>query len=112
MDLALSTPSPDAIGVALPLLLAASLLGAASASHGMNKIGPSPAGIVASKSGTVAGYAFSAGMKNPNLIWDESTLDEFLQNPRGLVHGTKMFYRLSDPTNRQNAIAYLGTPKR
>jgi hypothetical protein len=38
MDLALSTPSPGAIGVALPLRLAASLVG--------------------SKSGAVAGYAF------------------------------------------------------
>jgi cytochrome c2 len=55
----------------------------------VNKIGPSPAGIVGSKSGTLAGYAFSAGRKNPN----------------------KMFYRLSDPTDRQNAIAYLGTLK-
>ena len=89
MDLALSTPSPGAIGVALPLLLAASLLGAASASPGVNKIGCSPAGIVGSKSGTVAGYAFSAGMKKPN----------------------KMFYRLSDPTDRPERHRLSGTLK-
>ncbi len=132
MDLAHSTLSPRATGFALPLLLAASLLGGAdvqagdasagqavfshcaachSTSPGVNKIGPSLAGIVGSKSGAVAGYAFSAGMKNANLTWDESTLDKFLQNPAALVHGTKMFYRVSNPTDRQNVIAYLGTLK-
>ncbi len=132
MDFAHSTLPPRATGFALPLLLAASLLGGAdvqagdvsagqavfshcaachSTSPGVNKIGPSLAGIVGSKSGAVAGYAFSAGMKNANLTWDESTLDKFLQNPAALVHGTKMFYRVSNPTDRQNVIAYLGTLK-
>ena len=77
----------------------------------MNRIGPSLAGILGSKSGAVAGYAFSAGMKNANLIWDESTLDKTLENPSGLVRGTKMFYRLSNSTDRQNVMASLGTLK-
>jgi cytochrome c len=133
MSLALSTPSPRAIGFALPLLFAASLLSAAdiraadasagqavfsshcaachSTSPGVNKIGPSLAGIIGSRSGTVAGYAFSAGMKDANLTWDEATLDRFLQNPGALVHGTKMFYRVSNPTDRENVIAFLGTLK-
>ena len=133
MSLALSTPSPRAIGFALPLLFAASLLSAAdiraadasagqavfssdcaachSTSPGVNKIGPSLAGILGSRSGTVAGYAFSAGMKNANLTWDEATLDRFLQNPGALVHGTKMFYRVSNPADRENVIAFLGTLK-
>jgi cytochrome c len=130
MDLAFSPRSSRAIAVAAPVLLAATLLSAPSlhaadvaagqavfshcaachsASPGVNKIGPSLAGIVGSKSGTVGGYNFSAGMKRANLTWDEATLDKFLQNPNGLVHGTKMFFRVSNSTDRQNVIAYLGT---
>jgi cytochrome c len=132
MELAILPRSSRASGFAVPLFLAAALLAAPethaadvsagqavfshcaachSASPGVNKIGPSLAGIVGSKSGVVAGYSFSAGMKNANLTWDESTLDKFLQNPNGLVHGTKMFYRVSNPTDRQNVIAYLSTLK-
>jgi cytochrome c len=85
--------------------------GCHSASPGVNKIGPSLAGIVGSKSGTVPGYNFSVGMKNVKITWDGVLLDKFLQNPNGVVHGTKMFYSVSNPTDRQNLIAYLGTLK-
>jgi cytochrome c len=61
-----------------------------STEPGVNKIGPSLAGIVGSKSGTVAGYNFSPALKAANITWDEQTLDKFLENPSADVHGTKM----------------------
>ena len=76
---------------------------------GQNKIGPSLAGIVGSKSGTVPGFNFSAGMKNAGITWDDAALDKFLANPTGDVHGTKMFVNLPNETDRQNVIAYLHT---
>ena len=76
---------------------------------GENKIGPSLAGIVGSKSGTVPGFDFSAAMKDANVTWDEPNLDKFLANPAGFVHGTKMFVNLPNETDRQNVIAYLRT---
>ena len=79
---------------------------------GVNKIGPSLAGVVGSKSGTVPGYDFSAAMKNANITWDDATLDKFLANPAGFVHGTKMFVNLPNETDRQNVIAYLSTLKK
>ena len=119
---------------AIPLALAASLLtaykvqaagdaaaGQAYFSHcaachstspGVNKIGPSLAGIVGSKGGSVPGFNFSPGMKNANVTWDNGSLDKFLQNPNGFVHGTKMFFSVPNPTDRQNVIAYLNTLKR
>ena len=39
--------------------------------------------------------------------WDEQTLDKFLRNPGGLVHGTKMFATVPDADTRQRVIAYL-----
>src|ERR1700730_871721 len=61
-----------------------------STEPGVNKIGPSLAGILGSKSGTVAGYNFSPALKAANITGDEQTLDKFLENPSADVHGTKM----------------------
>jgi cytochrome c len=58
-------------------------------------------------SGSVSGYNYSAALKNAHLTWDEQTLDKFLQNPRGVVHGTKMFATVPDAGARQRVIAYL-----
>jgi cytochrome c len=77
-----------------------------------NKVGPSLAGIVGSKSGMVAGFDFPAAMKNANVTWDDTNLDQFLANPAGFIHGTKMFVNLPSETDRQNVIAYLHTLKR
>jgi cytochrome c len=125
------TPSPLPFLAALPLALAALLMGSSeglaagdvsagqaafsrcaachSTTAGVNKIGPSLAGIVGSKSGPVPGSAFSPPLKEANITWDDGTLDKFLQNPNGLVHGTRMFVSVPNPTDRQNIIAYLHT---
>jgi cytochrome c len=79
---------------------------------GQNKIGPSLAGIVGSKAGTVAGFNFSPAMKNTDITWDDAELDKFLANPTGDVHGTKMFVNLPGENDRQNVIAYLHTLKK
>jgi len=76
---------------------------------GQNKIGPSLAGIVGSKNGTVSGYDFSPAMKNADITWDDANLDKYLANPTGTVHGTKMFVNLPNQADRQNVIAYLNT---
>jgi len=79
---------------------------------GENKIGPSLAGIVDSKSGTVAGFEFSAAMREANVTWDDANLDKYLANPAGFIHGTKMFVNLPNESDRQNVIAYLNTLKK
>jgi cytochrome c len=79
---------------------------------GQNKIGPSLAGIVGSKAGTVPGFNFSPAMKNTDITWDDAELDKFLANPTGDVHGTKMFVNLPGENDRQNVIAYLHTLKK
>jgi cytochrome c len=81
--------------------------GCHSTQAGQNKVGPSLAGVFGRSSGTVPGYSYSAALKNAHLTWDEQTLDKFLQNPGGLVHGTKMFTSVPDTDTRQRVIAYL-----
>jgi cytochrome c len=82
-----------------------------STAPGVNKIGPSLAGIVGSKSGAVPGYNFSQALKAANITWDEQTLDKFLQNPQADVHGTRMVVSVPDAEKRRNIIAYLATLK-
>lgn len=82
-----------------------------STSPGVNKIGPSLAGIVGSKTGTVAGFNFSPAMRSADITWDANSLDKFLQNPNGYIHGTWMFFNVPSASDRQNVIAYLATLK-
>jgi cytochrome c2 len=82
-----------------------------SAQPGVNMVGPSLAGIVGSKSGTVPGYSFSPAIKKADITWDEQTLDKFLQNPQADVHGTKMPISVPNAQDRENVIAYLKTLK-
>jgi cytochrome c len=79
---------------------------------GENKVGPSLAGIVGSKSGTVPGFDFSPAMKDANVTWDDASLDKYLGNPTGFIHGTKMFINLPSEADRQNVIAYLNALKK
>ena len=87
--------------------------GCHSTQAGQNKVGPSLAGVFGRTSGSVPGcgsvpgYSYSAALKNAHLTWDDQTLDKYLQNPGGLVHGTKMFATVPDADTRQRVIAYL-----
>jgi cytochrome c len=78
---------------------------------GVNKIGPSLAGVVGRKSGSAPGFNYSPALKEANITWDEKTLDQYLQNPTGDVHGSRMFLTVPSAADRQNAIAYLETLK-
>jgi len=83
-----------------------------STEKGKHGVGPSLAGVFGTKSGEIAGYAFSEPMKTAGLTWDEATLDEYLTAPMKKVPGTKMtFAGLADPAARKEVIAYLKTLK-
>ena len=55
---------------------------------GKNLVGPSLAGIVGRKSGTIEGFRYSAANKGATLTWDVATLDKYLTAPRQVVPGT------------------------
>lgn len=83
-----------------------------SVQAGKNMTGPSLAGIVGRKTGSVSGFHYSPANQGANLTWDEATLDKYLQAPRTIVPGTTMTYGgLKDDTKRADLIAYLATLK-
>src|SRR5690242_5981230 len=57
---------------------------------GHNGAGPSLHGLFGRKAGTVENFAYSAAMKNSDVVWDETTLTKYLHAPTQLVPGTKM----------------------
>lgn len=78
---------------------------AKGAPHGL---GPNLWGIAGTKAGEVAGYSFSPALKASGLVWDEATLDKWLENPRALVPGTKMSYSgMPDAAKRKELVTWL-----
>src|SRR5215831_6915340 len=79
--------------------------------EGKNKIGPSLAGVVGRKVGSVPGFAYSAANKDSGDTWDETTLDTYLIDPRKFMPGTKMvFTGLKNSDDRKALIEYLKQP--
>ncbi|MBR0781566.1 c-type cytochrome [Bradyrhizobium iriomotense] len=79
---------------------------------GVNKVGPSLWNVVDRKPAVVPDFAYSDAMKANKEAWTPTALDAYLADPRGDVHGVKMFFKgLPNPTDRANVIAYLQTLK-
>src|SRR5580658_1194710 len=79
---------------------------------GKNKIGPSLAGVVGRKAGSIPDYSYSQANKSSGVTWDEATLDTYLTAPTKFVPGTKMvFAGLKNPDDRTAVIAWLKTQK-
>lgn len=79
---------------------------------GKNKVGPSLAGVVGRKAGTVPGFAYSAANRDSGLVWDSTTLDPYLADPQKVVKGTKMaFPGLKSADDRKAVIDYLASLK-
>ena len=72
-----------------------------------NSIGPKHRDVFGRKAGSVADYNYSAALKSSNIVWDETTLDQWLSNPQALVPGTKMMYSVPEPRDRADLIAFL-----
>ncbi len=75
---------------------------------GKKKIGPDLAGLFGREAGSVDGFKYSKAMVGSGIVWDETTLSEFLTKPKKFVKGTKMaFPGLKKEKQRDDLIAYL-----
>lgn len=73
-----------------------------------NAVGPELNGIIGRKSGSVAGYSYSAANKDSGITWDEATFREYIKDPKAKVPGTKMIYAgLKDEQKTNDLVAYL-----
>jgi cytochrome c len=78
---------------------------------GPNKVGPNLYGIVGSKHAHQPAFVYSAAIKAlAETTWGYDELNDFVQNPKVAVAGTKMLFPgLSKTPDRINLIAYLRT---
>lgn len=75
-------------------------------------VGPSLFAIYGARSAHIADYDYSAAMREANLVWDDATLDAFIENPHKVVPRTRMSYvGMADAEKRAALIAYLKTLK-
>jgi cytochrome c len=69
--------------------------------------GPSLSGIFGRKAGAVAGFSYSQALATSDFVWDEATLDRWIENAQAMRPGVTMAYRQADPAKRRLIIAYL-----
>lgn len=75
-----------------------------------NKIGPAHKGVFGRKAGQVSGYSYSTPLKASGIVWNDKTLDLWLQGPQKVVKGSKMFFAVPNAAERAAIIAYLNSP--
>jgi len=74
-----------------------------------HKTGPHLVNIMGRAAGGADGYTkYSKALADSGIVWDEETLDGFLEKPKAYVKGTRMaFAGLRKAEDRANVIAYL-----
>ena len=73
-----------------------------------NRVGPRHAGLFGRHAGSLDDYNYSDAMRASGIVWDATTLDQFLTAPRKFIPGTKMpFAGIPDAQERADLIAYL-----
>lgn len=74
-----------------------------------NRTGPQHCGLFGRRAGTAPGYdTYSKAMRDSRIVWDQRSLDVFLQAPTQVVPGTSMGYAgVKDAQERADLIAWL-----
>ncbi len=83
--------------------------------HGMregeaSRVGPNLFGIYGRAAGALDDFAYSAALRDSDVIWDDASLDAFIENPRAFMPGNRMAYMgENDADARADLIAFLKT---
>jgi cytochrome c len=76
-----------------------------------DRTGPRHAGLIGRRVGSVPGFNYSPALRKAGaagMVWDEATLNKFLENPTHFLPGTRMGYAgIKDGQERADLIAYL-----
>ena len=74
-----------------------------------NNVGPQLNGIIGRKSGTVAGYNYTAANKDSGITWDEATFREYIKDPKAKIPGTKMIYAGLKDEQKTNDLSHFSS---
>lgn len=75
---------------------------------GINRIGPSLAGIPGRAAGTSRRFNYTAEVSGSRIFWSPEKLNQYLENPQRVIPGSReTFAGLSDGQDRADVIAFL-----
>jgi cytochrome c len=77
--------------------------------HSMDrdKTGPRLKNVYGKPAASVATFTYSDALKNAHVVWNAEALDQWLLEPEKLVPDNDMAFRLQNPDERREIIAYL-----
>ncbi|MCK0209625.1 c-type cytochrome [Starkeya koreensis] len=100
-------PEPDRQAVARGEKLAVNCSPCHSLKSRSEGIGPPLLGVIGRKAGGYPGYDYSPALKASGISWAPEQLASFIQNPVGVVPGTKMALSPLSPQEASDIVAYL-----
>jgi cytochrome c len=71
--------------------------------------GPNLFGVFGRKAAQTPNFKFSEALAKANLVWDEPTLERWIEDAAAMQPGTIMPYRQRDPEKRKLIMQYLKT---
>ena len=72
-----------------------------------NREGPRLQGVFGRTSGTVPAFPYSEALIKARIVWDESSLEQWLTDPDTLVPGNNMDFHVAKPQERRDLISFL-----
>lgn len=75
---------------------------------GKNGTGPNLRGIIGAKAGQKEDFSYSKALQNADIVWDDESLDAFIEKPNKFLSGTSMaFAGIKKAEDRTALMAYL-----
>ncbi|MBR1205992.1 c-type cytochrome [Bradyrhizobium sp. AUGA SZCCT0051] len=80
--------------------------------EGDNRVGPNLHGIIGRKAGSLANFPCSEAMKSSDIVWDDSALLRFIEDPEAVVsgNGMKPHTGVRSAEDRAKIVAFLKSP--
>jgi cytochrome c len=69
--------------------------------------GPRLTGVYGRTSGSIPGFAYSLPLKQAHIVWNDTSLEQWLADPEALVPENNMEFRVAKPQERQDLIRFL-----
>ncbi len=77
-----------------------------------NLVGPELNGLDGRHTGSAPGYAYSPANKKSGIVWGKDTFEKYIQDPRKMIPGTKMFFvGIKNKAEIEDLWAYLSSFK-
>lgn len=72
-----------------------------------NREGPALHGVYGRPAASVAYYPYSPALRKAHIIWNDTTLEQWLADPDTLVPGNNMEFHVQKPQERQDLIRFF-----